>query len=292
MKMSHGVEYAVVRTLTKLAQLAPGRLADWMAVGLGKLAYLALTSRRRIARNNLRRAFGDEKTPDEIKKIIKDVFVNIARTIVEFARQPIMKKEDILSMITAEGEEFFRQVLDQGKGAMLVTGHFGNWEVLGGWLAAKGYQVDLLVGEQHNKKVDDLLISFRKSFGVGIIPIGVASRHVIKSLRANRLVAVVSDQHAASGGAVVQFFGRPAATPKGPAAFAAKVGCPIIAGCSVRAGYKKYRLTIFPPIYPPHTGDGDRDILEMTQRYTSYFEDFIRKYPSQWMWTHRRWKLD
>ncbi len=292
MKISHGAEYLALLTITRLAQLIPGRLADWMAVAFGILSYLILTSRRRIARENLKRAFKDEKNPQEIEKIVREVFVNVARTVVEFARQPVMEKDEILSMVAADGEEYFAQVLAEGKGAMLVSGHFGNWEFLGGWLAAKGYQVDLLVGEQHNKKVDDLLMSFRKSFGVGIIPIGVASRHVMKSLRANRMVAVISDQHAASGGAIVQFFDRPAATPKGPAAFAAKVGCPIIAGCSLREGYKKYHLTIFPPIYPPNTGDNERDILEMTQRYTSYFENFIRKYPSQWMWTHRRWKLD
>jgi len=292
MKISHGVEYVALLILTRLAQLLPGRLADWMAFCFGKLSYLVLTSRRRIARSNLQRAFGDSKNPHEIERIIKDVFINIARTTIEFVRQPVMKLEEIPAMFTVEGEESFRQALKKGNGAMLVSGHFGNWEILGGWLVAKGYPIDYLVGEQHNKKVDDLLISFRKSFGVGIIPIGVASRHVIKSLRANRMVAVISDQHAASGGAVVRFFGRPAATPKGPAAFAAKVGSPVIAGCSLRTGYRKHHLTIFPPIYSPNTGDHEKDIFEMTQKYTSYFEEFIRKYPSQWMWTHRRWKLD
>lgn len=292
MKISHGAEYFALLTITRMARLIPGRLADWMAVVFGIISYHILTSRRRIARENFKRAFKYEKNQQEIEKIIKEVFINLARTVVEFARQPVIKKNEILSMVTAEGEEYLAQVLMEGKGAMLVSGHFGNWEILGGWLAAKGYQVDLLVGEQHNKKVDDLLISFRKSFGVGIIPIGVASRHVIKSLRSNRMVAVISDQHAASGGTIVQFFNRPAATPKGPAAFAAKVGCPIIAGCSIREGYKKHSLNIFPPIYPPNSGDSERDILEMTQRYTAYFESFIRKYPSQWMWTHRRWKLD
>ncbi len=292
MKISHGVEFAAVWSLTKLAQLMPGRLADLVAVGLGRISYFILASRRRIASRNLKRAFEREKNEKEINGIVKDVFINITRTSVEFVRQPVMKRDEILQMVTSEGEEYFQQALNQGKGAMLVSGHFGNWEILIGWLSARGYPLDLLVGEQHNQKVNDLFISFRRSFGVGIIRVGVASRHVIKSLRSNRMVAVVSDQHAASGGAVVQFFGRPASTPKGPAAFAAKVGCPIICGCSVRLGYNKHHLIITPPIYSPNSGDTEKDILTMTQKYTSRFEQFIRQNPSQWMWTHRRWKLD
>ncbi|MCX6825912.1 MAG: lysophospholipid acyltransferase family protein, partial [candidate division Zixibacteria bacterium] len=211
---------------------------------------------------------------------------------VEFARQPVLTKEKILSLVTSEGQDILNQVLKEGKGAIVTSGHFGSWELLAGWVAACGYPLDLLVGEQHNPYVDHLLISFRKSLGVGIIPVGVASRHVIKSLRSNRLVAVVSDQHAASGGAVVQFFGRPVSAPKGPAAFAIKVDCPIIAGYLLRQDYNHRHAVVFPPIYPPRTGDTDKDILTMTQAYTSLFEEAIRKYPSQWMWTHRRWKLD
>jgi KDO2-lipid IV(A) lauroyltransferase len=292
MKTSHGVEYAAVWALAKAVQLLPGRAADWLAVSLGKIGYYALASRRRIARRNLQRAFGDEKTPTEIEGIIKEVFVNISRSLVEFCRQPKMKKEKILEIISSDGEEHIERALQEGKGAMLISGHFGNWELLGGWVAARGYPLDFLVGEQHNKKVNDLVISFRESLGVGIIPIGVSARRVIKSLRANRMVAVVSDQHAASGGAIVQFFGRPASTPKGPAAFAAKVGCPVICGVLARLGYNRHRAIIMPPIYSPNSGDDERDIFEITQKYTAEFERLIRQYPSQWMWTHRRWKLD
>ena len=292
MKISHGLEYAAVWVLTRTVQILPGRLADWMAIGLGKISYLALGSRRRIARNNLRLAFKDEMDETRVRIVTKEVFINVARTSVEFARQPVLDKEKILSMITHEGKEHIDRVLGEGIGAIVISGHFGFWELLGGWAAACGYPLDFLVGQQHNQYVDELLISFRKSLGVGIIPIGVASRHVIKSLRANRMVAVVSDQHAASGGVVVPFFGRPASTPKGPAAFAVKIGCPIIAGGLVRKGYNRHHVIVLPPIYPPGTGDTETDIREMTLAYTACIESLIRRHPEQWMWTHRRWKLD
>lgn len=291
-KISHGLEYAAIYTLTRLVQIMPGRLADWLAIALGILAYLLMTTRREVALNNLRRAFGEEKGERELAKITRKVFINIARTLVEFARQPVLKKERIPEMIDAEGAEYLEQVNHEGKGAMLVAGHFGNWELFGGWIAALGFPVDFLVGQQHNKKVDELMNSFRRALGVGIIPIGVTSRHVIKSLRSNQMVAVVNDQHSATGAVVVNFFGRPAASHKGPAAFAAKMGCPIITGALIRKQYARHHAVILPPIYPPRTGDEENDIIIMTQKFTDCLESFIRQYPEQWMWTHRRWKLD
>ncbi len=293
MKTSHGLEYAAIWTLTKFVQIIPGRIADWMAVGLGKLTHLILASRRRIALENLKRSNLGITDEERLKEIVTKVFINIARTTIEFCRQPVYTSERILQMYSGtEGMEYLEKTQQDGTGAMLISGHLGNWELLGGWLKASGYQIDFLVGKQHNQKVDDLFVSFRRSLGVGIIPVGVAARRVIKALREGRFVAVVSDQHAASGGIVVDFFGRKASTPAGPAAFAVKVGCPILCGGSIRLGYNKHRAIIMPPIYPPNSGDIEKDIKAMTQVYSTQFETLIRKYPEQWMWTHRRWKID
>ncbi len=292
MTISHRLEFWAVRILTGAVQLLPGRAAYAVAFILGRLSYAVLTSRRRIARDNLKRAFGSEKSDGEIERIIKEVFLHTARTLVEFARQPKYTPEKILAMTGCEGKEYLERVSQEGKGAMLITGHFGNWELLGGWAAALGYPIDFLVGQQHNQKVDELLISFRRALGVGIIPIGMAARGVIKALKSNRMVAVVSDQHAPLGGVTVDFFGRPAATPKGPAAFAVKVDCPIMFGVYIRLGYNHHKALILPPIYPPHSGDSENDIVIMTQAYTSYLEQCVRQYPEQWLWTHRRWKID
>lgn len=293
MKISHGLEYFALWTLTKAVQIIPGRLADIIAWSLGKLIYYILTSRRRIAEENLRRAFPGELSEKRIDEIVKTVFINIARTTISFTRQPVLKSEDFLrSVTTVKGAEYIDQALSEGRGAMMVTGHYGNWELFGRWLPVAGYPTDFLMGHQHNEKVNDLFISFRKTKGLGLIPVGIASRHVLKSLKANRLIGVASDQHAASGGVVVDFLGRPASTPKGPAAFAVKIGSPIIFGYLVREKYGQYQIEFFPPIYPPDSGDSTNDINWMTQQYASILESLIRKKPEEWMWTHRRWKLD
>lgn len=293
MKISHGLEYAAIWSLTKFVQIIPGRAADWIAIGLGKLAHTILRSRRKVAHENIRSSSLGIEDENRIDEIVRKVFVNIARTTIEFCRQPIYTGEDVLRIYgDSEGADILRTELDKGKGAMFISPHFGNWELLGGWLKAMDFPVDFLIGKQHNPKVDAMFVSFRQSLGVTTYQVGVAARKVLKSLRSGRMVAVVSDQHAASGGVVVNFLGRKASTPAGPAAFAVRAGSPVVCGCSVRRGYNRHKAVIYPPIYPPNTGDSEKDIQIVTQQYTERFEEMIRKYPEQWMWTHRRWKVD
>jgi KDO2-lipid IV(A) lauroyltransferase len=293
MKISHGFEYAAFWCLTGFTRLLPGRLREWIAAWLGRLGYIVAASRRRIAKENLKRAFGDEKSEAELKTITKGVFVNIVRSMLEFACFPRMTKEKIRRLVPEHtGLEYLDEALKGGKGCMFVAGHLGHWELIGAWVAAYDYPVDYLVGQQHNPYVDNAFNDYRRPLGVRIIPVGLTARHVIESLRENRMVALLSDQHSATGGAVVTFFGRPASTPKGPAAFAVKTGCPIVFGSLVREGYNRHRGVIEPPIYPPNSGDKEKDIIDMTQAYTSMLEAVVRQHPEQWMWTHRRWKLD
>jgi KDO2-lipid IV(A) lauroyltransferase len=293
MTISHGLEYAAFWILTRLVQSLPARAADRLAVALGDLAHTVLTSRRRIALGNLKRAFKDGKSDAELAAITKKVFRNMARATIEFARLPVLSHQKILDMVPEySGVESIEKGQREGRGIMFISGHFGSWELLGAWLFARGFPADFLVGQQHNPYVDRMFNHFRRSSGVSTIPVGVAARHVLKSLKSGRIVCLLSDQHSATGGTVVRFFDRPAATPKGPAAFAVKVGCPIILGLLVREKDNRHRAVLSPPIYPPGTGDTEKDITEMTQAYTSRLEEMIRRYPEQWMWTHRRWKLD
>jgi len=271
----------------------PARVADWTAVWLGNLARTVLTSRRRIAMDNLRRAFGDEKSEPELEAITKEVFITIARTTFELLRLPVLKQQTILDMAAEfEGAEYLKQAADTGKGAVLVTGHIGNWELLGALIYELGYPVDFLIGKQHNPYVQNMLIKIRASTGINLVPVGVGARQVMRLLKDNHFVAMVADQHSASAATRVDFFGRPAATPSGPAAFAVKLKCPILFGYLIRDNNNRCRVVAEPPIYPPDSGDREKDIVDMTQEYTKLLEKAIRKYPGQWMWTHRRWKID
>ncbi|MDD3731936.1 MAG: lysophospholipid acyltransferase family protein [candidate division Zixibacteria bacterium] len=289
-KLSHNIEYAAAYTGVKLAQLLSPRLADAFGVGLGMLTYAVLSSRRRIARENLKSAFGDRLSDEEINNIVKGVFRNIGRTLIEFSRFRISGLAGIKKVVRGDPAPL-EKVYAEGKGGIILTAHFGNWEMMGAWPAACGYPTDFLIGRQHNKKIDDLLIGFRETLGVGIISLAKSSRQVFKALKANHFTGIVSDQHNPAEGVVLDFFGRPAATPKGPALFAIRCGCPLLPCVLRRERYDRHTVIWGEPVYPPGSGDEEADIRTMTVAYTRFFEREITRYPDMWLWTHRRWKV-
>jgi len=289
--LSKNLEYAAAFAGVKLAGALSPKAADRLGVGLGTIAYHLLASRRHIALENLERALGAERSAEVRVEIAKEVFRNIGRTLVEFSRFGITTPADVLRIVQGPGREVFDRALAEGKGGMMVTAHFGNWELIPAWMAASGFPVDLLIGTQHNEKVDSLLVGFRAATGGRIIRLSTSSRQVFKSLKANRLTALVSDQHAASGGVVLDFMGRLASTPQGPALFSIRTGAPLLPLLLRRERYDRHILIPGEPIYPPNSGNEDADIAAITRAYTKFFEQNIRKYPGQWMWTHRRWKV-
>jgi KDO2-lipid IV(A) lauroyltransferase len=290
-KLSHEIEYLATLLGVKLAQALPNRIADSFGAALGSLAHLMLASRRRITHDNLRRAMGETLTEEQRDQIVREVFRHTGRTLIEFARLGRLVKGGLDDLIVGDGLEHLQQVHDEGRGGIVVTAHFGSFELFGAWVGTRGYPMDFLTGVQHNHKVNDLLNGFRREIGVGLISIDRSLKPVFKALKANRLIGLISDQHAPSG-VVVDFFGRPAATPKGPAAFAVKARAPILPFVMRRESGRRHVVMAGQPIYPPGSGDDDKDIQDVTAAYTRYFEECVRRYPDQWLWTHRRWKLD
>ena len=290
-KLSHEIEYLATLLGVKLAQAMPAGLADSFGATLGSLVHFALASRRRITHDNLVRALGESLSDTERKLVVKNVFRNTGRTLIEFARLGRLVKGGLDDLIVDDGLNHLERVHTEGRGGIVVTAHFGSFELFGAWVGTRGYPMDFLTGVQHNQKVNNLLNGFRREIGVGLISIDRTLRPVFKALRSNRLIGLIADQHAPSG-VVVGFFGRPAATPKGPAAFAVKAKAPILPFVMRRERHDRHVVMAGDPIYPPGSGDDEQDIIAMTSAYTRFFEDCIRKYPDQWLWTHRRWKVD
>jgi len=291
-KVSHQLEYAATICGVKLAQALSPKMADKLGAGLGSLAHTVLTSRRRIANENLRRAFGNELSDEQRAVVVKNVFRNAGRTMIEFARFRVLRQDGLRAIVEGPGLPELEEARSRGNGAIIVSAHFGNWEMMGAWIATQGFPMDFLIGTQHNLKVDQLLVEFREAMGVGIIRLSTSARSVFKTLKANRITGLVSDQHASSGGVTLPFFGRPAATPKGPALFAIRANSMLLPCVLRRKRHDHHVVMKGPAIYPPNSGNEEEDIRQMTAAYTKFFEDAIRQYPDQWLWTHRRWKLD
>ncbi|UCE24289.1 MAG: lysophospholipid acyltransferase family protein [Candidatus Zixiibacteriota bacterium] len=290
--LKHNLEYILTRSAFAFAGLLTPRAADRFAAALGNLGYRLLTSRRRVAEDNLRRAEGINLSEAEIGPIVRKVFQNVTRTFIETARFGKLKPEGVRRIVFGEGEKYLRQALEYGKGALLLTAHFGNWELLGAWAAASGYKIDHLVGIQHNEKVHDLWNDCRRSMGAGIIEVSRSTlREVFEALKANHVIGYAADQHAPAQNLILDFFGRKAAVASGPARFAVKTGCAVLPMMLRRERFDRHVLIAAEPVFPPNTGNEKEDVLTVAKSYLKFWEDVIRQYPDQWMWTHRRWKV-
>lgn len=290
--LKHNLEYLAARTGTALACSLSARTADRLASMLGTVGYWLVRSRRRIARDNIRRALGDQLTDGDIDVIAREAFGNIARTLIETVRFSRLRSEGARRIVFGPGEEYLRRAHEHGKGGLILTAHFGNWELLGGWVSAVGYPIDHLVGIQHNPKVHELLNSCRREMGAGIIEVSRSTlRDVFAALKANRFIGYAADQHAPAQNLVMDFFGRKAAVATGPARFAVKTGCVVLPMMLRRERYDRHVLIAREPIFPPNTGSEEEDVLTIIRTYVKFWEDVIREYPGQWLWTHRRWKI-
>jgi KDO2-lipid IV(A) lauroyltransferase len=288
-RIRYELEYAAVKFVLALVNLIPYRLALLLGDLIGVLGFSLFRIRRKVTLENLRNSFGSQYTASQYVKIGSRAYRNFAKSMIEYGLFPSLKRKGLSKFVTMEGREVFRKMKECGQGAVMVTGHFGSWELMGAFIAQDGWPIDYLVGEQHNLKVNNLMNECRRMFGIGLIELGVAARGVVKAVRGGRMVAMLSDQDAGSDGVMVQFFGRPASTPKGPAAFSIKTGVPLACGFIVREGLKQ-RIIIERPFSIESSGQKDEDIRRLTQAYTSLLEEYIRRYPDHWFWPHRRWK--
>ena len=281
----HTVEYGAVRGFGVVARVLPLNAALALGAGLGWAAFNIARIRRDVVMANLRQGIGgDDKA---LEAIGTRCYENLGRGLVEYLRFPLLTKEFVLETVKAVGRESLDSALTRGRGVMAVTGHFGDWELMGAAFSLMGYPVHLLVGEQHNQRVDDTMNAYRQVAGVGIIPMGVAMRRVLQTLRKNEIVALLSDQDAHEEGVFVDFLGKPASTPKGPAAFALKTGAAMLPAFIVREGKTgKHTVYFESAIYPNETST----IYSLTKDYTDKLESYIKQYPDHWFWPHRRWK--
>jgi KDO2-lipid IV(A) lauroyltransferase len=216
--------------------------------------------------------------------------MNLGRCLVEFAAFKKLSATTILESVDLDGFEYFEEVLRAGRGAVLFTGHFGNWELIAARTAAMGHPLHVLVGVQSNRKVDALMNSLRRAQNTKVIDQKAGLRHVLRVLAGNGLVAMLADQDARKGGIFVDFLGRPASTHREPARLALKHGCPILTGFMIRKGGGRHVAKILPPLWANKELDEEAAIHDLTQRYTSHLELFIRDYPDHYFWAHRRWK--
>ncbi|MDZ7262193.1 MAG: lysophospholipid acyltransferase family protein [candidate division KSB1 bacterium] len=288
-RIRHDLEYAAAITIGFIVRLLPLRLALFVGNRLGDLVFYIIPIRRRVTLDNLKRAF-PEKSGREIKRIARRVYQNLGKVTVEHLRFPGLTPEKVRQLVKFEDEELLQWARQQGKGAVLISGHFGNWELMGAAISVMGYPISFIVAEIHNKLLDNLINQYRQKMGATIIPKGIAVRGVLRALRHNEFVAILIDQDAGKDGVFVDFLGQPASAPRGPALFVLKTGAPLIFGTALRQKNGTLRV-IFEKMPCDHLREvTEENIAQITQTITHHLETYVRQYPDHWFWMHRRWK--
>lgn len=257
---------------------------------IGSFGYAPLGIRRAVVEKQLAAAF-PERTPAEIERIARASYAHLGRTSVETAILPSYSSSEIIDLFeSVRGWDLVEERIARGKGLIVVTGHLGNWELGGAYVAARGLPIDAVARHMANPLFDRYLTSTRQRIGMTVVHDDAAVRRVPRSLRTGRSVAFLVDQGAVGLASTwVRFFGRFAKTPRGPAVFALRLGAPILLGVALRQPSGRFELT-FEPIDAVETGDREADVDRIVEDYTAALERWIRKAPEQYFWHHRRWK--
>jgi Kdo2-lipid IVA lauroyltransferase/acyltransferase len=286
----HRLEYA----LTRLAEVAisglPASVGDRLGARLGDIARFPLGIRRRVVERNLRVAFpaADDRW---IRTTARDTYRHLGREAVAMLRLSRLDAAAIRETVVMPDDTWsvLQEVLGMGRGVILATGHYGNWEMAAAGVAARGIPIEAIVKRQSNPLVDRRIAAARAALGVETIDMRDAPRRVPRALRAGRGVGIVADQDARRSGVWVPFFGVPASTHRGPALFALRVGAPLFAAVARRLPDGRYLLygTL---LDSTPTDDFEADVRRLTADLASHLEAEIRKDPSQYFWFHKRWK--
>lgn len=273
-------------------RMLPARWLYSFARFISLLGYRFAFKQKKIALESLKVAFGQEKSRQEIVAIAKDCFNQMANSAVELLY--LMGRPQILKIrVRFKNEDYLKAALDKGKGVILVSAHFGNFPLLLARLRLEGYPVAGIMRPMRNLLVERIFMRQRNRLGIKTIysqPRSVCVESTIKSLRNNEIVFIPLDQNFGTGGVFVDFFGRKAATATGPVVLAQRTKASIVPCFIVREQDNTHTIIFEPEIKLQIKENSQSTILANVQVLTEIIEDYIRKYPAQWGWIHRRWK--
>lgn len=244
--------------------------------------------RGKVAMDNLSIAF-PQSTQEWRKGMLSKIYSHFASTLVEYIvalNEPNMLTEWYK---VVKGKGYLDEALARGRGAVLLFGHLGNWELMGGWLALCGYPVYAMVRKHDDQELEDLIDGFRQRMNLRTIDKDNI-REPIRQLKKGNFVAIAGDQHWGRAGLEVPFLGKTCSTPSGPATYAILTGAPIIPIATFRRGKFNYSFEAYPPIEPQREGDRQQETYRLTLLANEAIEKMIRKAPEQWLWMHRRWR--
>ncbi len=286
-KIQHKIEYVALKMLISFLHLFSINTAKKIGFFLADVAFVFVPIRKKHIIDSLTKSF-PSKSEQEIKKIAKDVYKQFVCTVVEIIFVSKMTDEQIKNSVNFQNIYLIEKALKNGKGGVIMSAHFGNWEMLA-LSFGKRYPLSVIVAKQENPYFDKIINGIRSTRGYKTIYKEFAPLGVLKALKRNEFVAILADQHAGVQGVYTPFFYREVSTPKGPAVFALRAKCPLYTGFCARQPDGRY-LVNFEEIALPDTGDDEKNVEIIMTEYNRILQRHIEENPSFWFWFHRRWK--
>lgn len=288
--VSHYAQYYGIRGAVAALRAVSFRRAGEIGAKIGALGYKPLGIRRAVVERQVRAAFPGLEEP-EVLRIARASYAHLGRTTIETALLPTVDRAHVLELFeSVEGWDVVERAMSQERGVMFVSGHLGNWELAGSYIAARGVPLEAVARRMENPLFDEYITETRRRIGMTVIHDADAVRRVPRAMRERHAVAFLVDQGAVGlASTYVPFFGRYAKTPRGPAVFALRLKTPLVFATALRQPSGRY-IMYFEDVPVAPTGTLDADVDAIVASYTRTLERWVRRAPEQYFWHHRRWK--
>ncbi len=289
--MRQTLEFAAVWLFVGTLRILPRKVARGIGAGVGQVAYAALSRLRGVGARNLKLAF-PEKSDAEREQILRAVYRNLGYLLAEFCQMPRYTAESASKYIRYEGLENYLQARERGQGVLVLTGHLGAWELSSFYHSLMGHPMGMVIRRLDNPLVDAYVNKVRCLHGNRVIHKADFARGLIASMRAGETVGILMDTNMTPPqGVFVPFFGVQACTASGMARVAQKTGAAVVPGFLLWSEpEQRYVLHFGEELKKIDTGDVEQDSIANTALFSAAIEGYIRQYPEQWLWMHRRWK--
>jgi len=289
--MLYRLQYWLLLALVRFIGILPRPLARGVGLLIAGAAYHFHPRLRRVGLRNLGMAFPG-KPLAECRKILRGVYRSLGRLLAEFCLFPHYTRDNVAKIVTYQGFENFEAAERRGKGVLFLTGHFGGWEIGSFYHSLQGHPMRIVVRPIDNPYVDQLVTRYRTLHGNSLIGKQGFARGLLAAMESNETVGILMDTNMTPPqGVFVDFFGIPACTAVGIARVALHTDAAVVPAFTIwDAVLRKYRVEFSPAVELVRTGDNEADAVANTALFNRVFEEYVRKYPDQWLWLHRRWK--
>ena len=289
--MRYCIEYTLAWPIVKTIGSLPRPLARAVSIALAWLIYVLHSRLRRVGMRNLELAH-PQMTRHERVRILRSEFTSLGRQLAEVCLFPKYTRDNIEQVVIYDGFENFERAVALGKGVLFLTAHLGGWELSAFAHSLYGHPLHVVMRPLDNPYLDRLVRQYRTMYGNSMIDKDDPVRALLSAMKAGETVGILMDTNMTPPqGVFVDFFGIPACTPSGLARIALRTDAAVVPGFTIwDERLKKYRLRFDPAIELIRTDDTEADIVANTQRFTKIIEEYVRLYPGQWLWVHRRWK--